>query len=151
MQELETLSMVLGNANVGVESINLDARSPTVRMVLLCPDLAYAERLVFALGEIEGSWVSGSGATYTNIRTAPGSPAAERPLKATITGRWTGRGQSLGRAERHRAYGDAGQARGRNAVTRMNTPGGPMGGTAGKSTHDARDRSGAARAGAVAD
>lgn len=114
MQELETLSMVLGNANVGVESIDLDTRSPTVRMVLLCPDLAYAERLVLALGEIEGSWVSGWGATYTNITAAPGSPAAERPLKATITGRWT---------EEAKAWAE------QSDTGRTATPGKPGGGT----------------------
>lgn len=89
MQEIETLSMVLSNANVAVENIEMDTRSPSIRVVVFCPDLAYAERLVLALGQIEGSWVANWTAAYATVPAPPGSPAAERPLKVTLSARWT--------------------------------------------------------------
>ncbi len=90
MQELETVSMVLSNANVAVESIDIDTRSQTVRLVVLCPDLDYAERLVLALGQIDGSWAtSWTAASFVNTPTPAGGVPLERPLKATLNARWT--------------------------------------------------------------
>lgn len=90
MQELATVSMVLSNANVAVETIDVDTRAQTVRVVVQCPDIAYAERLMLALGQIDGSWVTNWTATnYVNTPAPPGGTAPERPLKATLSARWT--------------------------------------------------------------
>ena len=84
MQELETLSMVLANADTSIRTISMDSRLPTIEIVALCRDLEYAERLGVAIGEIDGSWVTNWDSKIARDTTDP-----ERPFKVTLTARWT--------------------------------------------------------------
>lgn len=87
MEELATLSMVLANADVGVKSIYVTSSSPrSIEIEVLARDLATAERIGVAIGEIEGSWVA---AWERRIVQDPGLASTERPFRVTLTARWT--------------------------------------------------------------
>lgn len=84
LQELETLSLVLANADVAIRTISMDSRLPTIEVVALCRDLAYAERLGVAIGEIDRSWVAN-----WEVKIARDTTDSERPFRVTLTARWT--------------------------------------------------------------
>jgi hypothetical protein len=93
LEELATLSMVLGTSDISIESIDVDSRV-SIRVRVICRNVAQAERLAVALGEIDGSWISNWTATYAEVNAPrPGTAAppttGDRPIRATFVGTWS--------------------------------------------------------------
>lgn len=86
LPELETISMVVGNAGLSLVSLDLDAqRTPHAKLVATSPDLKSAEALLEALNHIGGSHLSAWTANYTTEATANN----ETKYRGTYQARWS--------------------------------------------------------------
>ena len=89
LEELETLSLILGNADVIVENIDLDSRAANIRILTLCRDVAYAERLELALNQIDGSWAAAWTMAPSGIPLNARGTRPEFGVRATYTSRFS--------------------------------------------------------------
>jgi hypothetical protein len=87
LEELETLSLVLGSEEIEVDEVLLDSRFATNRVVVRVADLATAEALLKSLNQIGGSklvdWQAPS--SYQTV---------EKKLKGIFTAKWADSGRA---------------------------------------------------------
>lgn len=84
MQELETLSFILGNPDYTLEALSLDSRGLS-KLQVVVPDIAQAEALLDALRSIAGSHMGEWRAKYQPRPDSSGGPSR---VLADFTGTW---------------------------------------------------------------
>lgn len=81
LEELETLSLVLGSEEIEVDEILLDSRFATNRVVVRVADLATAESVLKSLNSIAGS-------RLVDWQAPSSYPSVDKKLKGVFTAKW---------------------------------------------------------------